>query len=107
MSENHPEVPIYDVTVLNNYLYRFFNPLFAYTWEKKHGEMNKYMYLNNSVKPTVKGCGIDFENSFLSYQFLVDNEYNVRWRSVGMTDAEELKEMSTVIHKMSNGVKKE
>lgn len=52
------------------------------------------------MKPTEKGCGIEFENSFLNYQFILDSEFNIRWKSVGMAEPQELEKMTKLVHEI-------
>lgn len=95
MNEFHssfPDIPIYDITILNNLFYRYLNPILAYSWESKIKNV-EYIYCYETIPVSQKELGIDVENSFLNYQFLVDNQLNIRWKSVGLANEKDLENL--------------
>jgi hypothetical protein len=101
--ERHPSIPIVDITVAKNLGYWWLNPVLSTIW-KSNDRVNSifaYMYASPLKSLTSDGLGIDIENGFLSYQFLVDSDLKIRWLSVGSSNDNELDRVSASIRRLN------
>lgn len=92
LRERCPTLPIVDLTVAHNLGYWWLNPALAALWKAtdKVEATFGYMYASPLTSLTQNDFGIDIENGFFSYQFLVDSDFKIRWMSVGSANDSEL-----------------
>eukprot|EP01129_Flabellula_baltica_P012545 TRINITY_DN5671_c0_g1_i1.p1 TRINITY_DN5671_c0_g1~~TRINITY_DN5671_c0_g1_i1.p1 ORF type:complete len:235 (+),score=45.22 TRINITY_DN5671_c0_g1_i1:30-707(+) len=89
-----PEAPIVELIIPSNHLYRMLHPMMWMTMKKDYDEEDmKKVFV---VKPTCPSflwpekLGIDIENSFFAFAFLVDKNNKVVWKGSGIAARTEI-----------------
>lgn len=102
MREKHPLMPIADLTISQNFGYWWLTPVLAQIWsaQDRVGAIFGYKHVSSLRNLTAEEFGIDIENGFLSYQFVVDSDAKIRWLSVGSAEQSDLDRVSSVIRKL-------
>jgi hypothetical protein len=97
LNEKFPQLPKYDVILLQNWMYRLMNPVLKSQWEgTQPGVTTMYKRASLDLEPEV--IGIDVENSLFAYFFLIENAtQKIRWRAVGHARTGEIETLATVV----------
>eukprot|EP01122_Echinamoeba_exundans_P011597 TRINITY_DN4666_c0_g1_i1.p1 TRINITY_DN4666_c0_g1~~TRINITY_DN4666_c0_g1_i1.p1 ORF type:complete len:252 (+),score=26.34 TRINITY_DN4666_c0_g1_i1:128-883(+) len=105
LAEKFPELPKYDIIILQNWMYRLINPMIRSQWEQiTPGVTTLYKRASLDLEPEV--LGVDVENSLFAYFFVVENAtQKIRWRAVGQARVGELETLQNIILAASRHVK--
>lgn len=109
LRETHPDLPILDLSVFKNLGYWWLSPVLS-SISKAQDKVNArfgYLYTSPTTNLTTKEFGLDIENGFLNYQFVVDQNMAIRWRSVGTATPDDLTRVSNIINKLQGNAIKE
>jgi hypothetical protein len=101
--ERHPSLPIIDITIAHNLGYWWLNPVLTQIWKSSNSVNATFasIYASPFRSLTTEDIGIEVENGFLSYQFVVDSDLRIRWLSVGSANENELDRVSAVIRRLT------
>lgn len=100
--ERHPTLPIADLTVSQNFGYWWMTPVLAQV-AKAQDRVDAtfgFAFVSALRNLTKEDFGVDIENGFLSYQFIVDSDLKIRWLSVGSAQDNDLDRISSVIRRL-------
>lgn len=100
--ERHPTVPIADLTISQNYGYWWLSPILAQvaSAQDRVDSVFGFAFVSGLRNLTKDDFGIDIENGFLSYQFVIDSDSKIRWVSVGSAVENDLDRVSSVIKRL-------
>eukprot|EP01125_Pyxidicula_operculata_P010881 TRINITY_DN3574_c0_g1_i2.p2 TRINITY_DN3574_c0_g1~~TRINITY_DN3574_c0_g1_i2.p2 ORF type:complete len:245 (+),score=59.79 TRINITY_DN3574_c0_g1_i2:26-760(+) len=94
-----PDQKVYEIIFPQTLAYRMLNPVLKIQLNKKldKEEKENVIFLNNSIDLDPNSLGIDIENSYLIYVFLVDSAGRTRWRAVGRPEQHEVEQLEKLI----------
>ena len=104
LREKHPTLPIVDLTVSQNMGYWWINPVLSYIWSAQDRVQATfgYSYVSPLTNLTQNEFGIDIENGFFNYQFLIDCDRRIRWLSVGQASENDLLRVNSMVKRLNN-----
>lgn len=104
LRDTHPTLPIVDLTVSQNLGYWWLNPMLSFLWSAQDRVQATfgYSYISPLTNLTQQEFGIDIENGFFNYQFLVDSNCKIRWQSVGQASDNELLRVNSMVKRLTN-----
>jgi len=104
LRERHSTLPIVDLTISQNLGYWWINPILSHIWSAQDRVQSTfgYSFVSPLTNLTTTEFGIDIENGFFSYQYLVDSQKRIRWLSVGQASDNELERVSLMVKRLTN-----
>lgn len=102
LRERHPTMPIADLTISQNYGYWWLTPVLSKlaSSQDRVKSIFGFSFVSGLRSLTKEDLGIDIENGFFSYQFVVDSDCKIRWMSVGSATENDIERVNTVIKRL-------
>jgi len=88
-----PLMDTFELYLVENHLYRIFGPYFRYKMRRQVeiADFTRILHYGGTINHLE--LSINIENSFLAHVFLVDGNYNIRWKAIGLPANKELTQL--------------